>query len=107
MRQLETVNRKIKAADKELLRLVCDRDSIRADLYGIGSSSAARLLADTGDIQRFRDRGSRFSSAVAVRARTVNLLLPTWTATSGRASRLGYHRATGNQRRYSRATLHR
>ncbi|MFD6357031.1 transposase [Nocardia tengchongensis] len=31
------------------------------DLHGIGPSSAARLLADTGDIHRFRDR-DRFAS---------------------------------------------
>ncbi|MET9489999.1 transposase [Nocardia sp. NPDC006630] len=31
------------------------------DLHGIGPSSAARLLADTGDIRRFRDR-DRFAS---------------------------------------------
>ncbi|MFE3758670.1 transposase [Nocardia tengchongensis] len=31
------------------------------ELHGIGPSSAARLLADTGDIRRFRDR-DRFAS---------------------------------------------
>ncbi|MFJ2668262.1 transposase [Nocardia fluminea] len=31
-----------------------------SDLYGIGPASAARLLADVGDIHRFRDR-NRFA----------------------------------------------
>ncbi|MBU3068194.1 IS110 family transposase [Nocardia sp. NEAU-G5] len=58
---LETIDRKIKAADKELLQLVSDRGSTLTDLRGIGPSGAARLLADVGDIHRFPDRG-RFAS---------------------------------------------
>jgi transposase len=59
--ELESIDRKIKAADKELRQLVTDRGSTLMDLVGIGPSSAARLLADTGDIRRFRDR-DRFAS---------------------------------------------
>jgi transposase len=59
--ELETIDRKIKAADKELRQLVIDRGSTLMDLHGIGPSSAARLLADVGDIHRFRDR-NRFAS---------------------------------------------
>ncbi|MEV6772414.1 transposase [Nocardia sp. NPDC051030] len=58
---LETIDRKTKAADKELRQLVAERGSTLMDLHGIGPSSAARLLADTGDIRRFRDR-DRFAS---------------------------------------------
>ncbi|WP_233434687.1 transposase [Nocardia yamanashiensis] len=59
--ELETIDRKTRAADKELRQLVLDRGSTLMDLHGIGPSSAARLLADTGDIHRFRDR-DRFAS---------------------------------------------
>ncbi|MEU8897286.1 IS110 family transposase [Nocardia sp. NPDC048505] len=58
---LETIDRRIKTADKELRQLVLDRGSTLMDLHGIGPSSAARLLADTGDIHRFADR-NRFAS---------------------------------------------
>jgi transposase len=58
---LESIDRKIKAADKELQQLVIDRGSTLTELHGIGPSSAARLLADVGDIHRFRDR-DRFAS---------------------------------------------
>lgn len=59
--ELETIDRKIKAADKELRQLVTERGSTMMDLVGIGPSSAARLLADTGDIHRFANR-DRFAS---------------------------------------------
>ncbi|MFD6163538.1 IS110 family transposase [Nocardia sp. NPDC060256] len=58
---LETIDRKIRAADKELRQLVTERGSTLMELNGIGPSSAARLLADTGDIRRFRNR-DRFAS---------------------------------------------
>ncbi|WP_406233284.1 transposase [Nocardia sp. NBC_01009] len=47
--------------DKELRQLVVDLGSTLIDLYGIGPSSAARLLAGTGDIHRFVNR-DRFAS---------------------------------------------
>ncbi|MFD0360701.1 IS110 family transposase [Nocardia sp. GCM10030253] len=53
---LEAIDRKTKAADKELRQLVTDRGSTIMELHGIGPSSAARLLADTGDIHRFGTR---------------------------------------------------
>ncbi|MVU77098.1 IS110 family transposase [Nocardia sp. ET3-3] len=59
--ELETIDRNTRAADKELRQLVLDRGSTLMGLHGIGPSSAARLLADTGDIHRFRDR-DRFAS---------------------------------------------
>ncbi|MEV0032108.1 transposase [Nocardia sp. NPDC050793] len=54
--ELETIDRKTKAADKELRQLVAERDSTLTDLHGIGPAGAARLLADVVDIHRFRDR---------------------------------------------------
>jgi transposase len=59
--ELETIDRKTKAADKELRQLVADRRSTLAESHGTGPSGAARLLADVGDVHRFRDR-DRFAS---------------------------------------------
>ncbi|WP_433580540.1 IS110 family transposase [Nocardia brasiliensis] len=59
--ELETIDRKIKASDKELRQLITERGSTLADLNGIGPAGAARLLADVGDLHRFRDR-NRFAS---------------------------------------------
>ncbi|QBS45456.1 IS110 family transposase [Nocardia sp. CS682] len=59
--QLEVIDRKIKTADKELRELVAERGSTLTDLNGIGPAGAARLLADVGDLHRFRDR-NRFAS---------------------------------------------
>jgi transposase len=59
--ELEGIDKKIKAADKELTQLVIARGSTLTDLHGIGPSGAARLLADVGDIRRFANR-SRFAS---------------------------------------------
>ena len=59
--ELDTIDRKIKALEKELAALVIERDSTLLDLPGIGPSGAARLLADVGDIHRFADR-NRFAS---------------------------------------------
>ncbi|MGV9668500.1 IS110 family transposase [Nocardia niigatensis] len=58
---LEVVDRKTKAADKELKQLVIARGSTLMDLHGIGPSGAARLLADTDTIHRFASR-DRFAS---------------------------------------------
>ncbi|MFD6358213.1 IS110 family RNA-guided transposase [Nocardia tengchongensis] len=58
---LEAVDRKTKAADKELKQLVIARGSTLMDLHGIGPCGAARLLADTDNIHRFASR-DRFAS---------------------------------------------
>ncbi|PWK80709.1 hypothetical protein C8D88_12373 [Lentzea atacamensis] len=50
--ELETIDKKIKAADRDLRELVIARGSTLLDLHGIGPSGAARLLADVGDIHR-------------------------------------------------------
>jgi transposase len=59
--ELEAIDRKIKAVKKALTALVIARGSTQLELPGIGPSSAARLLADVGDIHRFADR-DRFAS---------------------------------------------
>jgi transposase len=59
--ELESIDKKIKAAEKDLKELVIARGSTLMDLHGIGPSGAARLLADVADIRRFADR-DRFAS---------------------------------------------
>jgi transposase len=59
--ELEAIDRKIKAAEKDLAALVTERGSTLLELNGIGPCGAARLLADVGDIHRFRDK-DRFAS---------------------------------------------
>ena len=59
--EIEAIDRKSKSLKKELTALVVARGSTLLELTGIGPSSAARLLADVGDIHRFADR-DRFAS---------------------------------------------
>jgi transposase len=54
---LTQIDKKIKAADKELTELVEATGSGVQDLNGIGPSGAARLIGDVGDISRFATRG--------------------------------------------------
>jgi transposase len=55
--ELVQVDKKIKAANKELTELVEQTGSSLQDLNGIGPSGAARLIGDVGDIHRFASRG--------------------------------------------------
>ncbi|MEO3775235.1 IS110 family transposase [Micromonospora sp. B9E7] len=55
--ELAQVDKKIKAANKELTELVAATGSSLQDLNGIGPSGAARLIGDIGDISRFASRG--------------------------------------------------
>jgi transposase len=59
--ELATLDKKIKAADKQLTDLLAETGTGLMDLYGIGPSGAARLLGDIGDISRFPNAG-RFAS---------------------------------------------
>ena len=58
---LIAVESKIKRATAELKTLVTTRNSNLTDIPGVGPVVAARILADVGDISRFRDR-NRFAS---------------------------------------------
>jgi transposase len=55
--ELVQVDKKTKAADKELRELVEATGSHLQDLHGIGPSGAARLIGDVADISRFASRG--------------------------------------------------
>ncbi|WP_197043694.1 transposase [Saccharothrix sp. NRRL B-16314] len=59
--ELTTIDRKTTAADKRLAELLDATGTGLRKLYGIGPSSAARILGDVGDISRFPSRG-RFAS---------------------------------------------
>jgi transposase len=59
--ELEAIDKKTRALDKELAGLVTARGSTLMDLHGIGPSGAARLLADVADVHRFASR-DRFAS---------------------------------------------
>ena len=59
--ELEMIDRKLNAVEKEITPLVRERGSTLLELNGIGPASAARLLADVGDIHRFANR-DRFAS---------------------------------------------
>jgi transposase len=55
--EIETIDAKIKAADRQLTQLVKTSGSQVQTLHGIGPSGAARLIGDIGDITRFASRG--------------------------------------------------
>jgi transposase len=55
--ELVQVDKKIKAADKELTELAAATGSGLQDLTGVGPSGAARLIGDVADISRFATRG--------------------------------------------------
>jgi transposase len=53
---LVAVDAKLKAIKKELRGAVQARGSHLMDLFGVGPTGAARILADVGDVARFPDR---------------------------------------------------
>jgi transposase len=55
--ELATLDKKIKAADKQLTDLLIETGTGLMNLYGIGPSGAARLLGDIGNINRFPTAG--------------------------------------------------
>jgi transposase len=55
--ELAVIDKKIKAADRQLTDLVDATGSTLQDLPGIGPSGAARLIGEIADITRFADRG--------------------------------------------------
>jgi len=59
--ELVVIEKKTKAATKELKAMVLSSGSRLMDLHGVGPVVAARTLADVGDVTRFADR-NRFAS---------------------------------------------
>jgi transposase len=58
---LVALDKKVKRMKAELNSAVHQRGSTLMDIYGVGPVSAARILADVGDVARFPDR-NRFAS---------------------------------------------
>jgi transposase len=54
--ELGRIDTKLKAMKAELTAAVLARGSHLMDINGIGPASAARILADVGDVARFPDR---------------------------------------------------
>lgn len=59
--ELAAIDRKTTEADKQLTEILDATGTGLRSLYGIGPSSAARILGDVGDVSRFPDRG-RFAT---------------------------------------------
>ncbi|KZM75199.1 transposase [Nocardia terpenica] len=59
--ELAALDKKIKAADRELTALLAATGTNLTSLHGIGPSAASRLLGDIGDIHRFAS-AARFAS---------------------------------------------
>jgi transposase len=59
--ELAGIDKKIKAADAQLIELLAQTGSTLQQLHGIGPSGAARLIADIADIARFATP-ARFAS---------------------------------------------
>jgi len=55
--ELDRIDKKMKAATKQLRELVQATGSTLLELNGIGPSGSARLLGDVGDVSRFPTRG--------------------------------------------------
>ncbi|WP_324192846.1 IS110 family transposase [Nocardia transvalensis] len=51
--EIAVLDKKIKAADRELTALLAATGTTVTALHGIGPSGAARLLGDIGDVHRF------------------------------------------------------
>jgi hypothetical protein len=56
--ELTAIDKKIKAANKQLTELVAATGGNLLQLTGIGPSGADQLLGDIGDINRFASRGN-------------------------------------------------
>jgi transposase len=85
--ELDRIDKRIKTANTEL---VAATSSTLLELFGIGPSSAARLLGDIGDVGRFVDKG-RFASWNG----TAPLEASSGDRRRHRLSRAGNRRTTG------------
>lgn len=56
IRDLAAWDKKIAAIDAEIAELVEDTDTSLRDIHGIGSTTAALIVGEVGDVSRFRDR---------------------------------------------------
>ena len=66
--QIEELNRRIAALDAEIAELLAEHDNPLADLHGAGTTLAAAVIAQAGDVRRFRSSGAfaRFCGAAPI-----------------------------------------
>jgi transposase len=83
--ELEAIDKKTRALDKELTGLVTARGSTLTDLHGIVPSGAARLLADVAGARRFarRDRFASWNGTAPRRGERGATITPAGLITGG------------------------
>jgi transposase len=89
--ELAGIDKKIKAADAQLIELLAQTGSTLQQLHGIGASGAARLIGDVADIARF-PTPARFASWNG----TAPLDVSSGDQQRHRLSRAGNGRSTGS-----------
>jgi transposase len=67
-RDIEDLNRRIAALDSQIAELLAQHDNPLADLHGAGTNLAATVIAQAGDVRRFRDAAAfaRFCGAAPI-----------------------------------------
>jgi transposase len=67
-RDVEDLNRRIAALDGEIAELLAQHHNPLADLHGAGTNLAATIIAQAGDVRRFRDAAAfaRFCGAAPI-----------------------------------------
>jgi transposase len=65
---IDDLNHKIAALDAEIAELLADHENPLEDLLGAGTTLAATIIAQAGDVRRFRDAGAfaRFCGAAPI-----------------------------------------
>ncbi len=62
-RDIEDLNKRIKALDREIAEVVEEHGNPLADLQGAGTNLSATIIAQAGDVRRFRDAAPSPASA--------------------------------------------
>jgi transposase len=67
-RDIEDLNQRIARLDREIAELLDQHDNPLADLHGAGTNLAASVIAQAGDVRRFRDAAAfaRFCGAAPI-----------------------------------------
>jgi transposase len=67
-RDIDDLNRRIATLDEEIAGLLAEHDNPLADLQGAGTNLAATIIAQAGDVRRFRDAAAfaRFCGAAPI-----------------------------------------
>jgi transposase len=67
-RDIEDLNKRIAALDAEIAELLAEHENPLAELHGAGTNLAATIIAQAGDVRRFRDAAAfaRFCGAAPI-----------------------------------------